>query len=120
MRILVVDDNADGANALARLLRLWGYEADVALDGPQALQQVHDQPPDIVLLDLALPGMDGYQIAKRIREQMAMRTFRLAALTGHGQEHYRLRFLQEGFHGHFVKPIDLLELQEWLENEAQA
>jgi CheY-like chemotaxis protein len=118
MRILVVDDNADTAKTLATLLRLHGYEADAALNGPQALKKVEDWPPDIVLLDLGLPRMDGYEVAKQLRQKITMRPLRLAAVTGYGQESDRLRSIQEGFHHHFVKPIDVLDLKQWLDSVA--
>lgn len=115
MRILVVDDNADGANTLARLLRLYGHDTHVALDGPQALQQANTWLPDVVLLDLGLPRMDGYEVARQLRERLAPRPLRLAAVSGHGLESDRVRSLAEGFHCHFVKPVDPRELQEWLQ-----
>src|SRR5262249_14544046 len=118
MQILVVDDNADGAHTLARLLQLYGHEAHVALGGPQALQVARDRPPDVVLLDLAMPQMDGYELAKRLREQLTPRRFKLAALTGYGQGADHARSQAEGFDQHFAKPIDPAELHAWLQRLA--
>src|SRR5262249_33438167 len=80
--VLVVDDSPDCAESLALLLRSWGYEAVVTSDGHAALEAAHGCPPDVVLFDLALPGMDGYQLARRLRRIAGMERALLVAVTG--------------------------------------
>jgi CheY-like chemotaxis protein len=113
-RILVVDDNHDGAESLALLLRLWGHEVRLANDGPSALRMIEASLPDVVLCDIGLPGMDGYQLAKQLRQQ-GPNCLRLFALTGYGQDEDRRRSRAAGFDGHLVKPIDPEELQQALQ-----
>lgn len=112
MRVLVVEDNPDGARVLAMLLRRCGYEAAVANDGPDALRQAAESPPDVVLLDIGLPGMDGWQVARRLRQMDGLQETFLVALTAYsGEADYR-RSEEEGIHFHFVKPLkpDVLKL----------
>jgi signal transduction histidine kinase/ActR/RegA family two-component response regulator len=113
-RILVVDDNKDSANALARLLkRLYGQEIEVAHDGPSALAVAQAFRPEVVLLDIGLPGMDGNEVARRLRGMPGFEAVTLLALTGWGQEEDRQRSLEAGFDHHLVKPVDpeaILEL----------
>ena len=104
-RVLIVDDNADGARMLARLLRASGHEVDVVYDGPSALDHVHTSAPDMVLLDIGLPGMDGYEVARRIRQSDDRDHTFLVALTGYGQAEDRARALEVGFDDHLVKPV---------------
>jgi signal transduction histidine kinase/DNA-binding response OmpR family regulator len=104
-RVLIVDDNADGARMLARLLRAGGHEVEVAYDGPSALDLILASPPDIVLLDIGLPGMDGYEVARRIRLRDELDRTLLVALTGYGQAEDRARALEVGFDEHLVKPV---------------
>jgi PAS domain S-box-containing protein len=106
-RILVVDDNVDAANSLARLLkRVYGQEVRVAHDGPGALRLAGEFRPEFVLLDIGMPGMDGYEVARRMRERGDLGGARLIALTGWGQEADRLRSRDAGFAHHLVKPVD--------------
>jgi signal transduction histidine kinase len=112
-RVVVVDDCRDGAESLAMLLRIWGHEVRVAYDGPTALQTVRAEAPDVVLLDIGLPGMDGYQVARRLRELPGDR-LTLVALTGHGQNEDRRRSLEAGFDYHLTKPVDTEALQQLL------
>jgi two-component system CheB/CheR fusion protein len=111
-RLPVVDDNVDAAETIARLLRLAGYEADCVHDGPSALQAVERKHPDIVVLDIGLPGMDGYEVARRLRERD--RDLPLIAVTGYGQDSDRKRSEQAGFDHHFTKPVDPLELESYI------
>jgi len=105
-RVLVVDDNVDAAELLAEILRSAGHEVTVAHDGAQALQVVDAQtPPEVALLDIGLPVMDGYELAARLRERLGQSTPRLLAVTGYGQEHDRARSAAAGFEEHFVKPV---------------
>ena len=114
VRVLLVDDSVDAAESLAMLLRLWGHEAAVAHDGPAALRLVGQQRPEVALLDIGLPGMDGYELARRLRQQPGLEQTFLVALTGWGQEEDRRRSKEAGFDHHLVKPVDLSALQELL------
>lgn len=113
-RILVVDDNVDSALGLARLLRRRGYTVDVAHDGPSALECAQASPPAVVLLDIGLPGMDGYEVARRMRAGAVCRGTLLVALTGYGQEEDRAHAHAAGFDHHCVKPIDFQVLLQLL------
>ncbi|HYU35621.1 MAG TPA: response regulator [Thermoanaerobaculia bacterium] len=107
-RILVVDDNRDSAESLALLLELQGHEAQIAFEGPAALAIARTFNPDFVLLDIGLPGMDGYEVARRLREEGS--ASRLVALTGYGLDEDRQRSLDAGFDDHLVKPVSLEDL----------
>ncbi len=93
------------------LLRLSGHEVAVAHDGPTALQAAEAQPPEVALLDISLPGMDGYELARRLRSQPALGRPLLIALTGWGLEEERRRSKEAGFDHHLLKPVDLATLQ---------
>jgi len=103
-RILVVDDNADAAEALALVLGMTGHEVRLAGDGPSALAAAAEFRPEVVLLDIGLPGMDGYEVARRLRSGDGLRDMSLVALTGYGQEADRERARAAGFDHHLVKP----------------
>jgi CheY-like chemotaxis protein/nitrogen-specific signal transduction histidine kinase len=109
-RVLVVDDNVDAANSLAMLLQIDGHEVQVTHDGRGALEAVAATPPEFIFLDIGLPGIDGYEVARRIRQQMGPNHLVLIALTGWGQEEDRQRSKEAGFDYHFVKPV---EPEEW-------
>src|SRR5690606_30218144 len=114
-RVLVVDDNPDAAESLEMLLRVLGAETRVAGDGEAALAAVRDFHPSIVLLDLGMPGMDGYEVARRIRERPdELGRPLLIALTGWGQPEDRRRTREAGFDDHPVKPVDLGVLKSLL------
>jgi signal transduction histidine kinase/ActR/RegA family two-component response regulator len=113
-RILIVDDNADSADSLARLLRVLGHDVQTANDGPAALEAARTRPPGIVLLDIGLPGMDGLEVARRMRQELGLSRAVLVALTGYGQEDDKRRSQDAGFDAHFVKPVDLAALQALL------
>ncbi len=106
-RILVVDDNVDAAESLRMLLSLEGHEIWLAHDGPAALRAAQDMQPDVVLLDIGLPRMDGYEVARRLRQLPEMERLLLVALTGYGQDDDRRRSHEAGFNAHLVKPVDL-------------
>jgi CheY-like chemotaxis protein len=114
LRVLVVDDNADAAGLLADALRALGRVVDVAADGPTALAIAARTPPDVAVLDIGLPVMDGYELAGRLR---AGRTqdLRLIAVTGYGEATDRARALAAGFDHHVVKPVALRELNALLD-----
>jgi two-component system CheB/CheR fusion protein len=111
-RILVVDDNADAATTLAMLLRHHGHHVTIALTGPDALKTVAAQPVDVVLLDIGLPGMNGFEVAEQIRKNLHKEDVTIIAATGYAQESDRERARQAGMNHHLVKPIDPHELQE--------
>jgi signal transduction histidine kinase len=105
-RILLADDNRDALETLARLLQLGGHEIHKAVDGVQALEAATRVRPDLVLLDIGMPGMDGYEVARRIRSQPWGRAAKLVALSGWGQESDRKRSREAGFDTHCIKPLD--------------
>jgi PAS domain S-box-containing protein len=105
-RVLVVEDNRDAAATLADLLELWGCEARVAHDGPAALAAAAEFRPDVILLDIGLPGLDGYQVARRLRESPGLGSARLVALSGYGDLEHRRRAEAAGFHHHLTKPVE--------------
>jgi PAS domain S-box-containing protein len=105
-RLLVVDDNKDAADSLAMLLRLRGHEVRVAYDGSAALQLVKGYRPDLVFLDIGMPDVDGWEVARRLRRQPGLENVRLAALTGYGQEEDRRLSREAGIDHHLVKPVD--------------
>ena len=105
MRVLVVDDNTDAADGLAALLKLNGHEVRVAYDGPSALAMAETFRPQAVLLDLGLPGMDGHEVARRLRQNPELKGTWLAAVTGWGQPEDRQRSKEMGFDRHLVKPV---------------
>jgi PAS domain S-box-containing protein len=113
-RVLVVDDNADAANTLAMLLNLDGHEVRAVYSARTAFDEVQGFEPDVVLLDIGLPEMDGYEVARRIREQPALSGLRLVALTGYGQAEDKQRTQAAGFDDHLVKPVEMKALQETL------
>lgn len=109
-RVLVVDDNVDLAQSQAMLLEVSGHEVWIAYDGPSSLEAVLTYRPEVVLLDIGLPGLNGFEVAKRIRQQPALKGIVLVAMTGYGQETDRLRSQAAGFDHHLVKPADFDEV----------
>lgn len=110
LRVLVVDDNRDAADSLAALLELEGFEARTAHDGREALTTATDWRPDAVVLDIGLPGMDGYQVAAALRARFGRDGLQLVALTGYGQDSDREHARSAGFDRHLVKPVEHEEL----------
>ena len=110
--ILVVDDNVDAATSLALLLKLQGHVTRAAHSGPDALKTIDAESPDIVVLDIGMPGMDGYEVARRIRQRVGAPPVTLVALTGWGQEHDRQSAQQAGFDYHMTKPLQPGALQK--------
>jgi len=113
--ILLVEDNVAAADTLAEVLELWGHEVRVAHNGNSALTAACAVPPDVVLLDIGLPDLDGYQVARQLRAQPAMCRTLVVALTGYGQDADRERSREAGVHLHLTKPVDLDELRRALE-----
>ena len=112
--VLVVDDSRDCAESLALLVRLWGHEAVVAYDGPAALDVARARAPDVVLLDLAMPKMDGYRLAGRLRQVAGLEEALFVAVSGHGNEADVRRCQEAGIDCHFTKPVDPEELKQVL------
>jgi CheY-like chemotaxis protein len=110
-RVLIVDDNVDAAEMLAAMLALDGHEVRVADSGPHALELLHDFHPDIALLDIGLPTMNGYELANHLRKQPALRSLCLIAVTGWGREKDRRQSLEAGFDYHLTKPVESRELR---------
>ena len=113
-RILVVDDNRDAAISLALLLNLAGNETQTRFDGQAAVEAAASFKPDVVLLDIGLPKLNGYDAARMIREQPLGKSIVLVALTGWGQAEDRRKSTEAGFDGHMVKPVDLNALKTLL------
>lgn len=113
-RILVVDDNADAANTLVLLLQFDGHTVEAVYDSKHVADHVATFAPEFVLLDIGLPGMDGYEVARRLRAGPDGGRLRLIALTGYGQPEDRARALEAGFNEHLVKPVDLASLERLL------
>jgi len=116
MRMLVVDDNGDSAESLALLLALAGHETHVAHDGPEALTRADALRPDAVLLDLGLPGLNGYEVCRRLRDEAWAREIPIIAITGWGQDEDRQRSKDAGFDAHLVKPVVFEELTALLDD----
>jgi two-component system CheB/CheR fusion protein len=114
LRVLVVDDDQDNADTLVLLLHLWGLSVRVAYDGPTALEVAKAEPPDVVLLDIAMPGMDGCELARRLRRQPEMEKALLVSISGYGQEIDRQRSREAGCDRHLVKPCEADELERLL------
>jgi CheY-like chemotaxis protein len=113
VRVLVADDNRDAADSLQRVLELFGHQVRVAYDGASALRIGREFRPRVAVLDIAMPGTSGYEVARAIRGQQG-RTVTLVALTGWGQETDRLRAMESGFDYHLVKPVDPNALNQLL------
>lgn len=113
-RILTVDDVAEIAQALAELLELWGHQTRTALDGPAALKTARAWHPEVILLNIGMPGMDGYQVARRLRLEHGKEVLALVALTGYGQEIDRAWAKEAGFDAYLVKPVSAAILYELL------
>ena len=114
-RVLVVDDNADAAESTAAFLRLEGHEVKTVLDGNEALSSVRVFAPHVIVLDIGLPGLDGYAVARRLREQGDTSHALLIAVTGYGSKEDHERAMEAGFDYHFVKPTDPRQIQQAIE-----
>jgi len=115
LRVLVVDDCADTANSLAYLVQCWGHDASPAYSGPQALEMARTSPPDVVLLDLGMPGMDGLEVARRLHASDGEPHPLMIVLSGFGRQEDRVRSWHAGCHLHLIKPVDLELLQQILQ-----
>lgn len=113
-RVLVVDDNADSADSLGMMLRIMGYEVECAYDGETAVRAAETYAPHVMLLDIGMPHVSGYDVCRRIREQPWGRPIVIVALTGWGQEEDRRRSHDAGFDHHLVKPVEPEALEQLL------
>jgi CheY-like chemotaxis protein len=118
LRVLVVDDHENTAQVLTLLVGLWGYEAHAALDGREALAEASAFRPDVVLCDLAMPGLDGCGVAEHLRRHPAYAGTMLVAVTSYGDDDHRRQAARAGFHAHFVKPVEPRDLHRLLEAQA--
>jgi CheY-like chemotaxis protein len=114
LRILVVEDLRDSADSMALLLKLWGHESAAAYDGEHALATAAAFRPSVVLLDIELPGMDGCEVARRLRQSRETAAAVIVAITGYGQEADLRRYKEAAIDHHFLKPVDPVDLQELL------
>lgn len=119
MRVLLVDDNRDAADSLAMLLEIGGHEVAASYSAGDALQRAAQFRPQVVLLDIGLPDLDGYEVARRMRGMPELGGARLIALTGYGDEADRRRASEAGFDQHLVKPVDLDDLEKALVSSGQ-
>jgi PAS domain S-box-containing protein len=115
-RILVVDDNVDAAISVVKLLKLWGHDVQTAFSGPEALEMARKFRPQIVLLDIGMPGMSGYEVAKQLRAEPEFQGLVITALTGYGQAEDRRRSQEAGFNHHLTKPPDPFALAALLKS----
>jgi CheY-like chemotaxis protein len=116
LRILVVDDCPDTTMSLTLLLQMWGYAVRVAPDGATALALAEDFRPEVVLLDVAMPGMDGCEVARQLRQRPASPRPYLLGVSGYGQERDRRRSLDAGIDDHWIKPVEPEQLHRLLES----
>ena len=115
-RVLVVDDNEDAADSLATLLDVMGYQVRIAYDGPEAIQAADEFQPEVALLDIGLPRLSGYDIARHVRQKRGHEVL-LVAITGWGQEDDRRKAREAGFDHHFTKPADFDALLGLIDQE---
>lgn len=114
LKILVVDDDRDGAYALAMVLRMLGHDAAIAYDGPSAVRIATDLTPNLILLDIGMPEMDGLDVCRAIRQTSEGQSMMIVAQTGWGQEADVIRTVDAGFDAHLVKPVNRGHLKEIL------
>jgi two-component system, sensor histidine kinase len=113
-RVLIIEDDADSREALTLLLKLWGHDVEVAPEGKRGLEQLLVSRPDLAIIDIDLPGFDGYAVARAVRATPDGAFPYLVALTGYGQLADRRRAITAGFDAHLIKPVDLEQLRRLL------
>jgi two-component system CheB/CheR fusion protein len=109
-RVLIVEDNIDGARSLAKVLRLAGHEAEYAINGYVAVDMARKLLPEVIFLDIGLPGMNGYDVCQRLKREPALEKTLIVAVTGYGTKEDEERARAAGCHMHLVKPVDLHKL----------
>jgi CheY-like chemotaxis protein len=119
LSVLVVDDNRDAADTLGSLLEIWGYHVRVVYDGLNALAAVAVSPPDFLFLDLGMPSMDGYAIARCIRHEFGLSEIRIIALTAYSDDDHVRRVWNGGFNGYLTKPADPVQIKRILEGKIE-
>jgi DNA-binding response OmpR family regulator len=117
LRVLVADDCQDAADSLAILLKLWGHDASVVYDGPAAYRAAWTDRPDVLLLDIAMPNLDGYDLAGQLRRMRRFEDTLVIAISGYTDESHRRRGADAGFDHYFPKPIELYTLESLLLRE---
>lgn len=118
--VLLIEDNQDGREMMATMLEAFGYSVQQAADGVQGVQMAHAVAPGVALVDIGLPGIDGYEVARRLRQQDGTRNIKLIALTGYGLADDQRRVLEAGFDMHLVKPVDINQLLDAIGSGTQA
>lgn len=118
-KILVIDDNRDATDTLATMLRLKGFNVKAGYSGKEALEIAENFVPDIAILDIGMPGMDGYETCRMIRQQLWGKDMTVFALTGYGQEEDVRKSKEAGFDEHLLKPVDLVELLTCISQKRQ-
>jgi CheY-like chemotaxis protein len=118
-RILVIEDNRDSAETLCLLLQCCGYEADAVYSGPDGVKEAEQYQPDVVICDIGLPGLNGYEVARKLRANPATAKIRLVALTAYNEAEHRRRSYEAGFEHHFVKPVNPDALQRVLNSHGR-
>jgi signal transduction histidine kinase len=118
--VLLIEDNEDGREMMATMLEAFGYSVQQAADGIQGVQMAHAVAPEVALVDIGLPGIDGYEVARRLRKEDGTRNIRLIALTGYGLADDQRRVLEAGFDLHLVKPVDINQLLDAIGSGTQA
>jgi len=115
-RVLVVDDNHDSADMMAALLNAWGHDVRTEYDGHSAIAAASQFRPEVVLLDIGLPGMNGYDVAMQLRNSAQLQSPVLVAVTGYGQDDDRQRVHEAGFDHHLIKPVDPAALEKIIDS----
>ena len=111
-KILIVDDNQDSRELVAKVLKNKGYQTTEAADGEEALERAVSEKPDLILLDISIPKIDGYEVARRLKSQEEFRDVPIIALTAHAMKGNREKVIVEGFEGYISKPIDVRKFPE--------
>lgn len=111
-KILIVDDNQDSRELVAKVLKNKGYQTTEAADGEEALERAVSEKPDLILLDISIPKIDGYEVARRLKSQEEFRDIPIIALTAHAMKGNREKVIVEGFEGYISKPIDVRKFPE--------
>lgn len=120
LHVLIIEDNPDTADSLAMLMRLWGFEPSIACDGVSGLEMATRDKPDVVLTDIGLPGMDGFELAQRIFATAELKDVLLAGVSAYTDEFHRERAKMTGFKEYFGKPPDLVKLHRLLDDRWDA